>query len=82
MVQFYCFLDRTDGVAQTSVTLDTLLGDDRGVLRRDKTLVHQLRHILFHRFDRELHRLTDCLIGRPALMGLAVFDIEQVSVDA
>lgn len=39
-----------NGVAQTSVAFDPLLGDDRTVLCGDEALLYQLCHILLYRF--------------------------------
>ena len=70
VVLFHRFLDGVDGIAQRSVAYTAVLGDDGSVLRGDEPLVHQLTHILPHRFGGEIQRLADIPVGRPALIML------------
>ena len=75
-------LDRQDRVEQTSVLLAPVPRDDAGALCADEPAFLQLLHILPHGVVAHTHRLADGGVAGMALIGSAVFDAEQVTVDS
>lgn len=69
-----------DRVEQCAVSFHTILGDDRGVLRADEPLVHQLADMLADRVHAHVQHLTDGWVAGIALIGFSVGTTSEVAV--
>ena len=73
-------MERTDGVEQTAVVLETGPGEYGGVLCADEPFVSESADVFAHRIDAQLSGCTDGFVAGPALMGAPVCASEQVGV--
>ena len=73
-------MERTDGVEQVAVALETGLGEDSGVLCTDEPFVSEGANVFAHRVDTHPRRRSDGLVAGPALMSASVRASEQVGV--
>ena len=74
-------LDRTDGVEQIAVALQTIPGGDACALRTDELSLLQFTHILADDIGAHPHCSADGFVAGPALIGTPAFTAEQVRVD-
>ena len=75
-------LDRTDGVEQIAVALQTIPGGDACALRTDELSLLQFTHILADGIGAHPHCSADGFVAGPALIGTPAFTAEQVRVDS
>lgn len=73
-------MERTDGVEQTTVVLETGPGEDGGVLCADEPFVCEGADVFAHCIDTHLRRCTDGFVAGPALMSTPVCTAEQIGV--
>ena len=75
------FLDRSDGVAQTSVAELTVPRSDGGRLCSDEALLLQTLYMLRYRLFAQPNCIADGVVAGIALMSHSVLTAEQIGID-